>query len=242
MNGQQERTASGIMRWMRSPAFVRILPFALFMVFLAISSMLPPPEPAPVGALDSRWPYAARTLAVGVVLAMLWRRFGELHASPRMNLSEWMLAIASGAAVFVVWIHLDSGWAVFGDSSERGFDPRVHGSESLHIPLTVLRLLGLAVVVPIAEELFWRSFLLRWVQQQHFLALAPRDIGARAILVSSVLFALEHSQWLAGLFAGLVYAWIYQRTGKLWVSIVSHGVTNAMLGGWILITRDWRFW
>ena len=233
---------AGMAGWLGSPAFVRILPFALFMFFLALSSMLPPPEPAPPGQFDSRWIHALRTLAVGALLAALWARFGELHSQARMNARDWLWAIVSGTAVFVVWIHLDHGWAVIGEPSARAFDPREHGSERLHMPLTILRLLGLAVVVPVAEELFWRSFVMRWLQQQEFLALAPRAVGLRAIAISSVLFALEHTQWLAGLIAGVVYAWIYVRTGKLWPAIVAHAVTNAMLGAWILVYRDWRFW
>lgn len=243
MDGQKNRaTPAGLARWLDSPAFVRILPFAAFMLFLAASSMLPPPGPAAAGELDSRWIYAIRTLAVGAVLALLWTRFGELRATARMRLRDALWAIVSGAAVFVVWIHLDSGWAVLGDSAARAFDPREHGSGNLHLPLTILRFLGLAVVVPVAEELFWRSFLMRWLQQQSFLALAPAAVGARAIAISSVLFALEHTQWLAGLIAGVVYAWVYVRTGKLWAAIVSHAVTNTMLGAWILMTGDWRFW
>ena len=241
MDGQKDR-ATGVRSWLASPAFVRILPFALFMFFLAVSSMLPPPEPAPPGQFDSRWVYAIRTLAVGALLAVLWTRFGELNAGLRMNVRDWLWAIVSGAAVFVVWIHLDHGWFVLGDSAGRTFDPREHGGDALHMPLTILRLLGLAVVVPVAEELFWRSFVMRWLQQQEFLALAPEAVGMRAIAISSVLFALEHTQWLAGLVAGVVYAWIYVRTGKLWAAIVSHAVTNTMLGAWILVARDWRFW
>lgn len=240
MDGQQDR--AGVSRWANSPGFLRILPFALFMLFLAIGSALPPPEPAPPGQFDSRWIYAARTLAVGALLAFLWWRFDELHTSPRMGLADWALATVSGAVVFIVWIHLDEGWVVIGDPSARVFDPRQHAAEALHIPLTTLRLIGLAIVVPIAEELFWRSFLMRWVQHQDFLAVAPRAIGIRAIAVTSVLFAFEHTQWLAGLIAGAIYAWIYVRSGKLWVSIVSHAVTNTLLGVWILVTRDWRFW
>ena len=230
------------MRRLGSPALVRILPFALFLLFLVASSVLPPPQPATPGELDSRWAYAARTLAVGALLIMLWKRFAELHSPVRMKARDWLWAIASGIAVFVVWIHLDHGWVVFGDSTTTAFDPREHGTEALHMPLTILRLLGLAVVVPIAEELFWRSFLMRWVQQPDFLALAPGAVGLRAIAISSALFALEHTQWLAGLIAGVVYAWIYTCTGKLWAAIVSHAVTNTMLGAWILMTRDWRFW
>jgi membrane protease YdiL (CAAX protease family) len=32
------------------------------------------------------------------------------------------------------------------------------------------------------------------------------------------------------------------RTGNLWVPVISHVVTNAVLGAWILETGNWRFW
>ena len=242
MDGRQNGAVPGWLRWRNSPAFLRIAPFALFMLFLAVGSMLPPPEPVAPGQLDSRWLYAARTLAVGALLVFLWGRFDELHTSPRMGIRDWALAIFSGAAVFILWIHLDEGWVVLGDPTAHAFDPRRYGSEALDLVQTTLRLAGLAVVVPIAEELFWRSYLMRWLQQQDFLALAPRTTGIRAISVSSVLFALEHTQWLAGLIAGGVYAWVYVRTGRIWVSIVAHAVTNTMLGAWILMSREWQFW
>jgi CAAX prenyl protease-like protein len=83
---------------------------------------------------------------------------------------------------------------------------------------------------------------MRWLASPHFLRVDPASVGGRALILTSLLFALEHSQWLAGLIAGLVYGWLYMRTGKLWVPILAHGVTNAALGAYILITRDYRFW
>ena len=228
--------------WVYTPAFPRILPFALFVGFVAASVLLPSPEPVLPGTFDSRWLYAGRAVIVGMVLIVLWRRFAELRNELRMAATEWVLAIASGAAVFVIWIYLDHGWMVIEAGAASGFDPRRYGSEQLHGPLTALRLIGLAIVVPIMEELFWRSFLMRWLEREDFLGVAPGSVGMRALAISSVLFAFEHSQWLAGLIAGAVYGWLYRRTGKLWVPIVSHAVTNATLGGWILATRDWRFW
>ena len=98
------------------------------------------------GQLDARWIYAARTIAVGALLVFLWWRFDELHTSARMGVADWVLATVSGALIFVVWIHLDEGWVVIGDPSAHAFDPRQYGEETLHIPLTALRLIGLAIV------------------------------------------------------------------------------------------------
>lgn len=226
--------------WLNSPSFPRILPFALFMVFVAVGSFLPSPEPVAPGEWDARWIYAARALVVGAVLIWLWPRFEELRSAPPMGGTDWLIAIAGGVVVLAIWIVLDEGWVTF--ELSKGFDPRRYGSEDIDWPVTAFRLLGLAIVVPVIEELFWRSFLMRWLERQEFLTVEPARVGMRALLITSVLFALEHSQWLAGLIAGLIYGWIYMRTGKLWVPVIAHAVTNGGLGAYILIARDWRFW
>lgn len=235
-----QRTAHRSGSWLRSDAFLRILPFAIFMVFVAASSYLPPPVPVAPGEFDTRWVYGARAILVGVVLLLLWPRFVELRSGPPLRLADWALALSSGIAVLIVWVLLDTGWVTL--TLAPGFDPRSFGSEAIDWPITVLRLLGLAVVVPVIEELFWRSFIMRWLEKPAFLQVDPATVGMRALLISSVLFALEHSQWLAGFIAGVVYGWIYMRTGKLWVPIIAHAVTNGLLGAYILYTQDWRFW
>ena len=92
------------------------------------------------------------------------------------------------------------------------------------------------------EELFWRSFLMRWIEKRDFLALPPARVGAVAFLLSSALFALEHSLWFAGLLAGLAYGWVYMRTGNVRVPIAAHAITNGLLGAWILATQNWHHW
>lgn len=226
--------------WLKSDAFPRILPFALFMAFVAVGSMLPPPVPVAPGELDSRWIYAARAVVVGAAFLILWRRYTELRSAPPLRAGDWLLAAASGIGVLVIWVLLDEGWVTF--ELAGGFDPRKHGSEAIDWPVTFMRLFGLALVVPVVEELFWRSFLMRWLEKTDFLKVDPASVGMRALLISSGLFALEHTQWLAGLIAGLAYGWIYMRTGKLWVPVIAHAVTNGGLGIYILVTQDWRFW
>ena len=135
---------------------------------------------------------------------------------------------------------LDRGWAVLGGGGT-GFDPT--GADGRIDPLVAgLRLASLALVVPLMEELFWRSFLMRWFDAPAFAFADPRRTSARAFILVAALFALEHDLWLAGLFAGIVYNWLHVRTGGLWIPVVSHAVTNGALGIWVLGTRSWHLW
>ena len=220
------------------PAVMRAAPFAIFIAFLAVFPVVP--EIAPEGiAWDLRWMQLLRAVSVIAALAWFWHSYGELGAPAGVDPRYWLLAIASGLAVFGVWIHFDEGWAVIGRAG--GFDPT--GADGRIDPaLAGLRLAESALVVPVMEELFWRSFLLRWLDSRNFLAADPRRASPTAFLLSAGLFASEHALWFAGLLAGLVYNGLYVRTGKLWVVIAAHSITNGALGVWVLATRSWHLW
>ena len=220
------------------PAVARIAPFAAFVALLGLASLAG--RTGAVDADDLRWLHLARGGAAALLLAFFWRRYVELLAPARCTASEWLLAIAAGLAVFVVWIQLDRGWATLGGGGP-GFDPT--GPDGRIDPLIAgLRLASLALVVPVMEELFWRSFLMRWLDAPAFAFADPRRTSLRAFVLVAVLFALEHDQWLAGLIAGIVYNGLYVRTGRLWVPIAAHAVTNGALGVWILSTQAWHLW
>lgn len=220
-----------------SPAVARIAPFAAFMAFIALSEPLGQSFHS-VG-LDPRWLFAARAIVVALMLAAMWRSYVELESYATLTMKDIALALGSGVAVFVVWINLDFGWATLGEPSR--FNPS-RDDGSIDMTLVAFRMFGLALVVPVMEELFWRSFLMRWIQYPDFLGLNPHKVGPRALFICGVLFASEHNLWLAGLIAGLVYGLIYIRSGNLWVPIISHTVTNGVLGIWILATGNWQFW
>jgi CAAX prenyl protease-like protein len=209
-------------------AVARCAPFGVFIALLMLGSIVREP-----------WLIVARGGIVAIVLLWFWRHYHELRLPRAVPWSDWALAIAAGFAVFGAWIWLDQGWATF--SRSPGFDP-LHEDGQMNWPLALIRLSGLALVVPVMEELFWRSFLLRWLERHDFVQVVPRSVGTRALIITTVLFALEHSQWLAGAVAGIAYSLLYVRTGNLWVPILAHAVTNGALGVWILATRNWHFW
>ena len=202
--------------------FVRAAPFAAFIFFLAVFP---------------QWPLA-RGVAALVLLAVFWRQYTELR-QPLAWRDAWT-SLAVGFVVFVVWISLDVPWATFG-GERTGFAPAVPGG-GIDWPLAIPRLAVLIAVVPVMEELFWRSFLMRWIDARDFLALDARRVSGMAIALSSGLFAVEHSMWLAGLTAGLAYAGLYMTTNNLRAPVLAHAVTNATLGLWILTTGSWHLW
>lgn len=214
--------------------WVRVLPFLVYLGFLLLAELL---ARAGIAPADLRWLYAVKAAAVAACLALFWRHYTELHVW-RLSAAGTAVAVLCGLAVFVLWITLSHGWMQIG--SPGGFDPRVDGR--IDWPLALVRVAGAALVVPVMEELFWRSFLLRWLDNSDFLAVDPARASWRSVLIVALLFGFEHHLWLAGIVAGLAYSFLYQRLRSLWAAILAHAVTNAVLGGWVIMTANWSFW
>lgn len=216
-------------------AYLRIVPFVLFMALLALRGNLP----ADIG-IDLRWIYGLSTLFVGGLLLWWWREYGELTRQNWPSAGEAGLAIVVGLAVFGLWIVLDAPWMVIGTPSASFVPLDANGAPVW--PLIAVRWIGATLLVPVMEELFWRSFLMRWVQNPVFELVDPRRVGVRAIVLSTFVFVLAHTMWLAAIVAGLAYALLYRQTGKLWVAVIAHAVTNGVLGIWVVRTGHWALW
>ena len=218
-------------------AWLRLLPFVAFMGLLALRGMAPADNR---WGFDTRWLYALNLLVVGGMLLAWWREYGELAWQNAPTARECALAVAVGLAVFALWIQLDAPWMQIGDATA-AFVP-VDAQGRLNWPLIAVRWLGAALLVPVMEELFWRSFLMRWLQSPVFEGLDPRRTGAKAVLLSTFVFMLAHPLWLAAIVAGLAYALLYRSTGKLWPAVIAHAVTNGALGIWVVHSGQWQFW
>lgn len=218
-------------------AWARVVPFALFMALLAVRANWPVAEDS---WLDARWLYGVSVLVVGGSLVYFWRRYGELARGTGLSVRHTLLSLGVGLLVFFLWIWLSEPWMLIGEPSA-SFRP-VDDEGQLMWGLVIVRWMGAAMLVPVMEELFWRSFLMRWVDRQDFESLDPGTVTARAMLLSSLVFMLAHTQWLAALIAGLLYAWLYRYTRTLWAPILAHAVTNGILGVWVVVFGNWQFW
>lgn len=218
----------------RSAAWPRIWPFLVYIGFIAVNDLL--------GRLGldlgtARWLYGLKVAVVLALLVAFWRQYGELRGA-RLSAGQAGLAILVGLLVWLLWISLNAGWMTVGASA--GFDPRTDGR--IDWTLALVRLAGAALVVPVMEELFWRSFLLRWIDTPDFEKQDPAHISWRGIVVTVILFGFEHNLWLAGIVAGAAYTWLYWRCRTLWAPILAHAVTNGVLGLWIISTANWTYW
>lgn len=212
-----------------------IAPFGVYVLFMIVEDLL---IKSGWEANDVRLLYAIKIVAVAGLLWIMRNAYRELQRPIAIDFKTGLIAIIAGVVVFIAWINLTAGWMMMGDSV--GFDPR--DDQRIDWFLVAVRLMGAALVVPVMEELFWRSFLMRWVENQNFRTVEPQYVRIKALCIVSVLFAFAHTLWFAGLFAGIVYGLLYIRSGTLWSPILAHAVTNGILGVWIVMTGNWGFW
>jgi hypothetical protein len=206
-------------------AWMRILPFAAYLFFIVAGDVL---ERVGVSA-GLRWLYPGkdrgRRAAAGAVLAPLCRTqtFPPDHC-----------AGADRAG------HRRAGADPLGQPRRRlddhRFPLRFRPAQPGPIDwlLVAIRIAGAALVVPVMEELFWRSFLMRWIAAPDFESVEPSQLGFKSFVITVLLFGVEHNLWLAGIVAGAAYSLLYMRHRTLWSPILAHAVTNGLLGIWVV--------
>ena len=206
-----------------------IAPFATWMALMAAL-------PATVGG------YAARTAATALLLAAGWlqglktldeRRETDLPSlvsSPLKSLvfrlkSSLLPGLLVGLAVFAIWILPEQfdwawyrKWCIIGEGGTQAV------AEASAVMIAI-RLVGSAFVISVAEELFFRKWL----------------IGFAGFWPTVALFAVEHDRWLVGAIAGVAYGLLYLRRG-LGAAIIAHATTNLVLGLWVIRSGQWQFW
>ena len=182
------------------------------------------------------WPYFLRILAA---LAALWLFRGKYS---RIDWRFTWSGPAAGILAFSLWIALDRL------AGSRGANPGMPAAlaaapPAMRIFWIAARVLGAVVTVPLAEELAFRGFLLRRFVSTDFGTVPWRKFTVFALLGSSLIFGLLHGErWLAGTLAGLCYAGVSLRTGRLGEAVVAHATTNSLVAVSVLAFGNWYLW
>lgn len=184
------------------------------------------------------WLYPLRVLAG---LSCLWI-FRDYYR--RWTWSWSWSAAGVGVAVFVAWIGLD--WLLMSNGDENGlFAQRLWDGPGTAQALAWLafRVVGAVIVAPLIEELAFRAYLPRRLMSADFERIPIGRMSWLAFLISSALFGLLHGQrWLAGILAGMAYAALLCRRGRISEAVLAHSVTNLLLAIYVLSTGEWALW
>ncbi len=215
----------------KNPWVPYVIPFAVFMLLTA---------PVKYVSSYTHFFYIAKTFIVGGLL-LFWYREYITDITLRLSFYEVLISLLSGLLVLVIWVAPEK--YLFQSGSHTGFNPYSFGwSPGATAGLIAVRLLGAAIVVPVMEELFWRSFILRYIINPDFRKVPLGTFTWGSFLIVVILFGFEHYRIVQGIAAGIIYTLLVIRQKNLMGPILAHGITNLGLGIYVLLTKGWAFW
>ena len=224
-------------------AFYRYLPFAVFMGFIGLDECIRFLAEQGLFKLEPTtlyYLYPVKAMTVGCLLYLFKNRYSELVLNDLGNLPSTLVACSISLLVFILWINM--GWTLGVAGVPQGFNPNLLPGRNVQIVMTVFRIAGAVLVVPLMEELFWRSFLIRYIIDKDFDAVRIGTFTWVSFIFTVVLFGFEHNYILAGIMAGIFYNLLLYRTRSLAQCVLAHAVTNLALALYVVVTGKWQFW
>lgn len=216
-----------------------ILPFALYVLGTAL-----------IGQLDEGWyPWAYATIVVAVMAVLSWSLRGRNLLRPHGRVAQGLLVGVIGIAIWIGLSHLhleryvsDQLPSWLSPAERVAFNPlaELHGMQ-LWLFIAI-RLTGLAILVPLAEELFWRGFLLRWLIDPDWEKVPIGRYTFSSCMLVTAMFAMAHPEWLAAAIYCLIVNGLLYRTKDLWQCVVAHSTSNLLLGIYVLSFGQWWLW
>jgi CAAX prenyl protease-like protein len=209
-----------------------VVPYVLFLATIPLGSL---------GTTALFLSYPVRTVLVAAAIFYFWRR----GRYPELDLRPSLLAVAVGLLGFALWVLPEDLLAPLPKNGGSDFDPHALGDRFV-VPVLAVRTICMVLVVPIFEELFLRSFLLRYLDGlkedvDDFRTIPIGRFRWFSFLGVAVMMAITHHRWLrAGLYSMLVTLLLYREKrmgGVIW----AHAVTNLALAAYVFHTGRWAF-
>ena len=179
--------------------------------------------------------YPLKVLITAAVLC--W--YARVRRPPAWSWSWY--AVGAGIVVFAFWMGM-AFYPAGQDHSSSLPDNLAAMNRATAVMWIVFRVIGSVVTVPLAEELAFRGYLMRRIGSADFEEQAYARCSWFAVIISSALFGFLHARWVAGALAGLVYALVARRRGKLADAVLAHAVTNALIAATVLTGGAWWLW
>jgi membrane protease YdiL (CAAX protease family) len=238
-------------RWRSSPTLVRAVPFFVFVGLTFFQGRL--------GEASRYWIYALKTIVGAGLIWAIWGWIEEMRW-------RWSAdAVVMGVVVFAMWVGLDgwypsidalpklilrpvagplglSHWCATASAPAAPWNPHHQFGPPLAWMFVLIRLVGSTLVVPPLEEVFYRSFLYRYLIRPDFWTEPLNALRWGPLFVAATIFGCSHYEWLAGILCGLLYQGLVFRHNRLGDAMTAHAITNFLLGIWIITRGAWHFW
>jgi CAAX prenyl protease-like protein len=212
-----------------SPIPARVAPFAVFVALTLAQGRF--------GDFSQYWIYGLKTVLAAWMLWLLRPYIKEM----RWKFS-WEAALV-GVLVFLAWVGLDGHYPLIAVRGGKFNPPETYGAGSaLAFFFIGVRTLGSSLVVPPLEEVFYRSFLYRYLIKSDFLKIPLGCFEWRAFLITGLVFGIGHYEWLPGILCGFAYQWLVCRKDRLGDAMSAHAITNFLLAIWVIVRHAYYFW
>lgn len=187
--------------------------------------------------------YVLKVFLTAIPLVLLRKQYTKI------TWRYWQLGLLLGIVGVFQWVGMEKGllhvWPNYPRLSAPVLDPMSSfASPASRWSFIAIRWAGASLVVPFMEELFWRDFLWRTVAAPADFKLARIGEWDRGIplIVVTLCFCSVHIEWMTAIVWGLMIGGLLIYTRSLGACIVMHAITNFLLGAYVLIWHDWRFW
>jgi len=180
------------------------------------------------------WLYPVRLVALGAVLWACRQTYASLNWTP-----SWV-GCAIGIAAFALWMAL----LPTGMTGKEEWPAALQSTGPVAATAwLVARTFGYVIAVPLAEELVFRGYLTRrfWRPDADATSLGTFTLGG--LVFSSAIFGAFHGQlWLAGMLAGMLFAFALYRRRSIGDAVLAHATTNGLIALYVFITGQWSVW
>jgi exosortase E/protease (VPEID-CTERM system) len=177
--------------------------------------------------------YCLRVIGALLVLTIYRRKLAAL---------DWRWSWrgpAAGVLVFAIWV-LAAHYLLVSDAMPERLAAMGPSLRGLWI---TSRVAGAVLVVPIAEELAYRGYLMRRLVSSDFEHVSYASVGWPRLMLTSLVFGLAHGPlWLPGILAGLVFGLILVQRRHLGEAVTAHITANALIAAAVLGGNHWEFW
>ena len=182
--------------------------------------------------------YAVKAIAVTVTLIVCRRILRDIVPSWNLVLPS----VAAGVGICMLWIALEQ-WFPYPHLGNRvAYNPFDELSPAAAQAFLAMRLYGMVLLVPVFEELLWRSFLIRYATTANFQSIAPWAYSTGAFWIVAAAGAVAHTEWLTAFIVNILFILWMKQTRSLFAVVVAHAITNLLLASFILVTGYWELW